>query len=179
MIRVFHVVTERPMQKGQVIVFDQSNHNGVYNRVMTFRRLADGEPPEGGLAQMIYADMEKWSKVAYRELALERVRAEQYCEYPSRMACLYTSRTRAEAEQWARFFCEIGRKVYGIAVLSVEGRVYDGNANLCFDGTGDCSDIEKAHIYWENSQPDENPVIETLVDGVITVEEIIDAEAIL
>ena len=61
----------------------------------------------------------------------------------------------------------------------VYNRVYDGNANLCFDGSGTDDDLEKARVYWEKSQSDENPVIETLFDDVITVEELIDAEEIL
>ena len=179
MTQVFHVITERPMVQGQTIVFDGNNHNGVYKRVMTFRRLADGEPPEGDLARMIASDMDKWAKVAYRELALEQMRAEHYPDCPSRMACLYTSRTYEEAERWAHFFHSIGRKVYGIAYLSVDGRVFDGNANLCFDGTGSQEDIANARAYWEKSLPDDDPVIETLADGVITVGEIISAEDIL
>ena len=134
------------MQKGQVIVFDENNHNGVYNRVMTFKRLAGGEPLEGALAELIHSDTEKWAKVACRELALERVRLEICPDRPSRMACLYTSHTYDEAEKWARFFHEIGRRVYGIALLSVDGGVFDGNANLCFAGTGTDDDLIKARL---------------------------------
>ncbi len=35
---VYHVVTEKPMHKGQVIIFNEGHHNGVYNRVMTCKR---------------------------------------------------------------------------------------------------------------------------------------------
>lgn len=30
----YHVVTERPMQLGQHILFDDTHHSGVYERVM-------------------------------------------------------------------------------------------------------------------------------------------------
>jgi hypothetical protein len=30
---VYHVVTDRPMQVGQQIVFDETHHSGVYRRV--------------------------------------------------------------------------------------------------------------------------------------------------
>lgn len=33
---VYHVVTKKPMSLGQRIIFDESNHNGVYSRVKTF-----------------------------------------------------------------------------------------------------------------------------------------------
>lgn len=33
-ILVYHVVTDKPMYLGQHIIFNESNHNGVYDRVM-------------------------------------------------------------------------------------------------------------------------------------------------
>ena len=29
----YHVVTDRPLEVGQKIIFDESHHNGVYKRV--------------------------------------------------------------------------------------------------------------------------------------------------
>lgn len=168
---VYHVVTEHPMFLGQQIVFDENNHNGVYNRVMAFKRLSDGEEDYNETSEMIKSDMDKWSKVAYRELALEKVRKNSYPNYPSRMACLYTSRTFDGAKQWAEFFERIGRKVYSIVKLKVDGRIFDGDACNCFDGLGDDSDYEKANAYWQVNKT-ENPVTETLVDGIITVEKL-------
>ena len=37
-MRVYHVVCDRPVSLGQVICLDESNHTGVYTRVM---KLAD------------------------------------------------------------------------------------------------------------------------------------------
>ena len=34
---VYHVVTEKPMKLGQKILLDENNHNGVYDRIMTFK----------------------------------------------------------------------------------------------------------------------------------------------
>lgn len=36
------MVTERSMKLGQIIIFDNNNHKGVYNRVMTFKKIIDG-----------------------------------------------------------------------------------------------------------------------------------------
>ena len=95
---VYHVVTERPMELGQKLIFDQQHHNGVYHRVTAFKALLCGEPVEEKLVRLLQADMDKWSKVAYREMALEKIRKEYFPTYPSRMACLYTSRTLQEAQ---------------------------------------------------------------------------------
>lgn len=169
MEQVYHTVTERPMESGQKIIFDQGHHNGVYNRVTTFKKIIDGEKIHGELADLIRSDMDNWGQVAYRELALEKVRAEEYPDYPSRMSCLYTSRTFEEARRWAEFFDRIGRKVFSVVKLSVDGNIFDADACNCFDGTGTAEDIFKARLYWQCAKT-EKPVIETLVDGIITVE---------
>lgn len=100
---VYHVVTERPMRLGQRILFDENNHNGVYNRVMTYKSIVDGEDVHGAIVDFIKSDLDKWGKVSYRELALEKVRREEYYNYPSRLACLYTSRTLEEAKNGLNF----------------------------------------------------------------------------
>lgn len=172
---VFHAVTERPMLPGQKILFDGEHHNGVYNRVAVFQKLMGGEEVCGRDADLINADMDRWAKVARRELALEQVRREQFPDYPSRMACLYTSRTLEEARSWAQFFNEIGRDVYSIVKLRVCGRVFDGDACNCFDGTeNEEENLEKAKHYWNRDVEHERPVIETLADGIILVEEVIE-----
>lgn len=174
-IYVYHVVTEKPMRIGQKILFDENNHNGVNNRVMTFKEIIDGEDVHGEIVDFIKSDLDKWEKVSYRELALEKVRCEEYRNYPSRLACLYTSRTLEEAKNWAQFFKNVGRDVYSIVKLKVQGNVFDGDASNCFDGTTDEEDnIEKARHYWKMDIENENPVIEALVDGEITVYEIIE-----
>ena len=83
----YHVVTDRPLKLGQHILFDETHHSGVYERVMA--RLdtvndiyRDPQKYEG-------AELEYPVTVALRELALEEVRAEKYPHYPSRMGCLY------------------------------------------------------------------------------------------
>lgn len=174
-IYVYHVVTEKPMILGQKILFNENNHNGVYNRVLTFKRIIDGEDICGEIGDLIKSDLDKWGKVAYRELALEKVRSEEYYDYPSRLACLYTSRTLEEAKKWAEFFKNVGRNVYSIVKLKVQGNVFDGDACNCFDGTKNEEDnIQRARHYWKMDIENENPIIETLVDGEITVVEIID-----
>jgi hypothetical protein len=171
---VYHVVTERPMSLGQIIIFDEEHYNGVYSRVMTCKKIIDGEKIDGDLAEYIQSDLNKWAKVTFRELALEKVRSEEYPNFPSRMACLYTSRAFDEAEKWSEFFQRIGRKVYSIVKLRVDGNIFDGDACNCFDGTEiEAENIEKARHYWEMDILNEKPIIETLVNGSIYVDEII------
>lgn len=170
----YHVVTDRPMHLGQHILFDENHHSGVYSRVM---KKAD-------LVADIYANPEKYADtalehhtaVALRELALEEVRKEKYPMYPSRMGCLYVSKTLAEAEKWFDYFTELARPTYQIVKLKVNGNVFAGDANKCFAGCPDKqTNLRLAERYWEN-RPEpgqETPVIEILVDGDIEVVEIV------
>jgi len=171
---VYHTVTERPMFSGQIIIFDDENYNGVYNRVMTCKRILAGEKIEGDVAEYIKSNLDYCKAVALRELALEKVRREEYPNYPSRMACLYTSRDFEEAKKWADYFQKAGRELFSIVKLRIDGNIFDGDACNCFSGTEiEPENIEKARRYWAMDIPNEKPIIETLVSGKIFVEEII------
>lgn len=174
--QVWHVVTERPMFEGQRLLMDMNHPNGVSRRVAEWQKINRGEPAgDASLRALIAADPERWAKVARRELAMERIRAERFSEYPSRMCCLYTSRTREAAQNWADYFRRIGRSVYGIALLQINGRLFDGDACHCFDGTEDESEnLKRALRYWQNDPPSPNPIIETLADGEILVLKILN-----
>lgn len=174
-IIVYHAITGRPMSKGQTIIMGGDNVNGVCERVRCFEQIERGEQVSGAIAELIRADMDRWKKVARREQALERVRRAEFPECPSRMACLYASRTKEEAITWARFFMESGRDVYAVARLTVSGRVFTGDACNCFDGGDDAAaDDARARRYWRVERT-ERPVFETLIDGEIVVSEIVES----
>ena len=91
------------------------------------------------------------------------------------MASLYVSREYKEAEQWADYFVKLGRPVYGIAKIKVNGKVFYGDACKCFDGTADEEEnLKRAEIYWQNWGKDDGqePIVEVLADGDIEVLEI-------
>lgn len=169
----YHVVTDRPMYAGQQIFFDGTHRSGVCKRVYDKLETVD----------QIYADpsrydpetLEHHTSVALRELALEEVRQKKYPHYPSRLDCLYVSRTLEEAENWGKFFAEIGRPTYHIVKLHIEGNCFLGDAAKCFRGQTDRQEnLRLAELYWENrTDPDHPGIPEMLVDGKITVVEIV------
>lgn len=171
---VYHVVTERPMQIGQQIIFDEEHHSGVYHRV--FEKLDVVKEIYANPSGYAAEELEHHTAVALRELALEEVRKEKYPHYPSRMSCLYVSKTFEEADNWGKFFAEIGRPTYHIVKLDVQGNVFEGDAMKCFKGTPDKQEnLQLAERYWENPEEDSQhpPICEVLVDGFITVVEIV------
>ena len=173
-MRAYHVVTDRNMRVGQRIVFDENTHSGVYQRVMDKLDIVNEiyERPERYHSK----ELEHHTSVALRELALEEVRRESYPFYPSRMRCLYVSKTFEEAVQWGEFFARIGRPTYSIVELEIAGKCFIGDATKCFDGQIDrATNIKLAKLYWENPQNEnhKNEVCEMLVDGEITVVKIV------
>lgn len=94
-MKVYHVVTDRPMKVGQKIIFDENNHSGVYQRVIDKLDIVHEiyKNPKNYQAN----ELEHHTSVALRELAMEDVRKEKYPFYPSRMNCLYVSRVRSAA----------------------------------------------------------------------------------
>ena len=169
---VYHVVTDRPMYVGQSIVFDEDHHSGVYSRVMEKLPIVNeiyAHPEDHD-----YRELEHHTSVALRELALEEVRQAKYPEYPSRMACLYVSKTIEEAEKWADLFSDLGRPTYSIVSLEVNGRCFTGDATNCFDGRTDKTEnLKLAEKYWSVDQDGEYKIREMLIDGDIRVKEII------
>lgn len=171
----FHVVTDRPMYVGQKIIFDDSHHSGVYQRVYDKLNIVNDiyDNPE----KYDETKLEHHTSVALRELALEEVRKKKYPQYPSRMSCLYVSKTFEEAKNWGKYFAEIGRPTYSIVKLEIQGNCFIGDAAKCFDGRTDkAENLRLAELYWENGsdRSDEKPIEEMLVDGVITVVEILE-----
>lgn len=171
---VYHVVTDRPMYVGQEIIFDENHHSGVYQRV--YEKIDIINKIYANPSEYNADDLEHHTSVALRELALEEVRQKKYPQYPSRLSCLYVSKTFEEADNWGIYFAQIGRPTYCIVKLEVNGNCFIGDATNCFKGTTDKAEsLRLAEIYWENktNKSDEDPVWEMLVDGKITVVEII------
>ena len=170
----YHVVTDRPMYVGQQILFDEAHHSGVYRRVMEKLPAVSDIYAHPGAYDT--ETLEHHTSVALRELALEEVRQKNYPHYPSRMGCLYVSRTYEEAENWGKFFAGLGRPTYHIVKLEIRGRCFMGDATKCFRGQLDKEEnLRLAEAYWSSPADPEDPnvICECLVDGTVTVLEIV------
>lgn len=165
----YHVVTERPMELNQEIIFDENHHSGVYERVYAFKDEVDK------VYANIPVELTDDIKKALREFALEEVRLKEYPEYPSRLSSLYVSRTLEEAEFWYDLFISQGRPTFQIVKLEVDGASFTGDAWNCFEGTIDRNEnLRLAKRYWNEEENilKNKPIYETLVCGKIKVIEI-------
>ncbi len=170
----YHVVTERPMHAGQILLFDETSETGVARRVRE----------KAVAVEQIYAhpdrydadSLEHHTRVALRELALEDIRRQKYPHLPSRLNCLYVSETLEEAEVWAESFIRWQRPTFHIVCVALHGRVFTGDAHNCFAAsTSREANLLLAERYWRNLPNLHNlpPVREILADGTIEVLEII------
>lgn len=170
----YHVISDTPKKPGEHILLDDRHPNGVWHRVHA----------QLDTVNEIYRNPQKYVgmklphevDVALRELALEKVRKARYPQHPSRLACLYVSRTYDEAAQWADYFVRLGRPTYGIARITVNGNSFFGDAYKCFDGTiQEEENLKMAELYWANGEnPDgHRPIVEILVDGNIEITEMV------
>jgi hypothetical protein len=170
----YHVVTDKPMKVGQELIFDDNHHSGVYDRVYAYKDKVDDIYKNPEVYKNI--ELEHHLKVALRELAMEEVRKEKYPDYPSRLSSLYISNTLSEAEKWYNLFIELGRPTYSIVKVEVDGNIYIGDANNCFDGTIDREkNLELAEKYWKYKENIEGkePIVEILASGKNKVIEIV------
>ena len=170
----YHVVTDRPMEVGQKIIFDENNHSGVYKRVMEKLPIVEQIYKN---PQNYTGELEHHTMVALRELALEEVRKQKFPNYPSRMAALYVSEQLEDAKNWCDLFVKLNRPTYSIVKLKINGNKFIGDANNCFKATSNKDDnLKNAQRYWLNLENESgaNRINEILVDGEIEVVEIVE-----
>lgn len=186
---VYHIVTRTKMEIGQTITFDKNNHNTLFRFFFEqeqlnakgddfFRILNDNYTDEG--LNLNKEDAEIAFKYAHqtiraiRETITEMVRQEEYPEYPSRLSCLYATKSYEEALKWKEVFDSYNRKVLQIVKLHVNGRSFEGDGNLLpkEDGAPFSKKIEQARTYWKGNP--NNSLPELLVNGRIEVVEIVE-----
>lgn len=186
---VYHIVTRKNMNLGQIIDFDNKQKNTLYHFFLDRERLnSKGED----FIQILYGhytneglnlDKENADVAiqyidqtirAIREVIVEMVRLQEFPEYPSRLSCLYAAKSYEDALKWKEIFDSYNRKVLQIVRLRVIGNCFEGDANLLPKENGDpfSQKIAQARDYWRGNTKNELP--ELLINGKMEVVEIID-----
>ncbi|MBX0352043.1 DUF2441 domain-containing protein [Bacillus toyonensis] len=185
----YHIVTKKKMNIGQIIHFDKNQTNTLYHFFFEREHLnATGEDSiqilksnyinnelhinnENAQVVMKYTDQ---TIRAVRETIVEMVRLQEYPEYPSRLSCLYASKSYEDALKWKALFDSYNRDVLQIVKLLVSGNSFESDGNLLpkEDGISFSRKIEQARDYWKGNSKSELP--ELLINGKIQVVKIID-----
>ncbi|PHG07734.1 DUF2441 domain-containing protein [Bacillus toyonensis] len=180
----YHIVTKKKMNIGQIIHFDKNQTNTLYHFFFEREHLnATGEDSiqilksnyinnelhinnENAQVVMKYTDQ---TIRAVRETIVEMVRL-----YPSRLSCLYASKSYEDVLKWKALFDSYNRDVLQIVKLLVSGNSFESDGNLLpkEDGISFSRKIEQARDYWKGNSKSELP--ELLINGKIQVVEIID-----
>lgn len=186
---VYHIVTRNKMEIGQIITFDKNNHNTLYRFFFEreqlnakgddFFQILDNNMTNDGLIlnkedTEIAINYANQTIRAIRESITEMVRLQEYPEYPSRLSCLYATKSYEEALKWKEVFDSYNRNVLQIVKLRVNGSCFEGDGNLLpkEDGAPFSKKIEQARAYWKGHNNNNLP--ELLVNGRIEVVEIIE-----
>ncbi|MEK5026867.1 DUF2441 domain-containing protein [Paenibacillus sp. FSL M7-1046] len=186
---VYHIVTRRKMDIGQIISFDKNQKNTLYHfffeqeqlnskgedfiQILHSHYTNDGVKMDKENADVAIRYVEQTIR-ATREVIVEMVRLQEYREYPSRLSCLYAAKSYEDALKWKELFDSYHRKVLQIVKLRVTGNIFEGDGNLLpkEDGISFSRKIEQAREYWKGNINNELP--ELLINGEIEVVEIID-----
>lgn len=186
---VYHIVTRNKMSLGQIIQFDENEYNTLYRFFFEAEQLnAKGEDfikimqnhytKEGLNLDKDNADVAMkyigQTTRAVREVIVEMVRLKEFPQYPSRLSCLYATKTYEDALKWKQLFDSFNRNVLQIVKLKVNGSYFEGDGDLLpkEDGISFSKKIEQARKYWNGNINNELP--ELLINGKIEVIEIID-----
>ncbi len=111
---------------------------------------------------------------AIRELIVEMVRLQEFPQYPSRLSCLYATKSYEDVLKWKEVFTSYNRDVLQIVKLRVKGNSFEGDGNLLpkEDGVSFARKMKQARDYWRGNVKNELP--ELLIDGEIEVVEIME-----
>ncbi|NWK69872.1 DUF2441 domain-containing protein [Bacillus paramycoides] len=186
---VYHIVTRKKMNLGQIINFDKNQTNTLYHFFFEREQLNSNGEDSIQILKNHYTDEElhinnENAKVvmnymdqtirAVRETIVEMVRLQEFPEYPSRLSCLYASKSYEDALKWKALFDSYNREVLQIVKLRVIGNSFEGDGNLLpkEDAIPFSQKIEQAREYWQGNVRNELP--ELLINGKIKVMEIID-----
>ena len=180
----FHLVTNNRMTVGQIIDFSEGQRNTLYRfflekeiRNEQQQDVFDVIKGKSALNEEETAMVKRYlgsSIRAIREQITELVRIQHFPHYPSRLSCLYATKTLEQAMQWKALFESYNRQVLQLVKLKVEGRYFEGDAELLpkEDGCSFVTKIEQAQNYWSNEAT--SSLSELLIDGKIEVYEIVE-----
>ncbi|OKP86939.1 hypothetical protein A3842_06445 [Paenibacillus sp. P3E] len=186
---VYHIVTRKKMDLGQIISFDKNQQNTLYHfffekeqmnskgedmiQILHGHYTNDGLKMDKENADVAIRYMGQTIR-AIREAICEMVRLQEYPEYPSRLSCLYAAKSYEDAQKWKELFDAYHRKVLQIVKLRVIGNIFEGDGNLLpkEDAIPFSQKIEQAREYWKGNIHNKLP--ELLINGQIEVVEIID-----
>ena len=188
-LTVYHLVTRKKMNLGQIIHFDDNQRNTLYSfffereqlnskredfyQIIKTHTSNEGMDLNSENASLVVTYANQTIR-AIREVIVEMVRLQEFPQYPSRLSCLYATKNYEDVLKWKEVFTSYNRDVLQIVKLRVKGNSFEGDGNLLpkEDGVSFARKMEQARDYWRGNVKNELP--ELLIDGEIEVVEIME-----
>ncbi len=170
----YHAYSGEKVNVGDILVFNSDTHNKMYDQVYNNEYKIDGIDANELLINKKRNNDKEFSvdefelvlntinndAFALRELALEEVRSSKYPSYPSRLSCLYVTKTKEEAINWTEILKRNKKECTQILALELTGEIF------CFDGNlmkrqnvSYQKHLENAELYWNSIDSNNSEII--------------------
>ena len=183
----YHAYSGEKVNVGDVLVFNSGTHNKMYDEVYNNEYKIDGIDANELLINKKRNNDREFSIEEFelvlntinndafvlRELALEKIRKMKYPNYPSRLSCLYVTKTKEEAINWSEILKRNKKKCKQVLTLELTGEIF------CFDGNlmkrqnvSYQKHLENAELYWNSIDSNNSEILFYGEAKVIKIENI-------
>lgn len=183
----YHAYSGDEIRVGDVLVFNSLTHNKMYDEVYNNEYRIDGIDANELLINKKRNNDREFSVDEFelvlntinndafvlRELALEEVRSSKYPSYPSRLSCLYVTKTKEEVTSWVKILKRNKKKCKQVLTLELTGEIF------CFDGNlmkrqnvAYQKHLENAELYWNSIDSNNSEILFYGEAKVIEIENI-------
>lgn len=183
----YHAYSGEKVNVGDVLVFNSGTHNKMYDEVYNNEYKTDGIDANELLINKKRNQERSFSidefelllntvnndAFVLRELALEEVRKTKYPNYPSRLSCLYVTKTKEEAINWSEILKRNKKKCKQVLTLELTGEIFCFNGNLMKrQNVSYQKHLENADLYWNSIDSNNSEIIFYGEAKVIEIENI-------
>lgn len=183
----YHAYSGEKVNVGDVLVFNSGTHNKMYDEVYNNEYKIDGIDANELLINKKRNKDREFSIEEFelvlntinndafvlRELVLEEVRKMKHPNYPSRLSCLYVTKTKEEAINWSEILKRNKKKCKQVLTLELTGEIF------CFDGNlmkrqnvSYQKHLENAELYWNSIDSNNSEILFYGEAKVIEIENI-------
>lgn len=170
----YHAYSGEKVNVGDVLVFNSGTRNKMYDEVYNNEYKIDGIDANELLINkkrnkerlLSFNEFELLLNTVnndafvLRELALEEVRKSKYPSYPSRLSCLYITKTKEEAINWIKILKRNKKKCKQVLTLELTGEIF------CFDGNlmkrlnvSYQKHLDNAELYWNSINSNNSEIL--------------------
>lgn len=185
---LYQVATDRNYKVGDVLSFGKIDNGQCYHTYNTsyqqngealhkigFKSANKGVFKDKKMLVDLSVALEKYD-FAFRELAIEEVRAEKFPDLPSRMKCMFLTDNKQEClKNLPNFAKKSYGKVYQAVAVEVTGEIFYARDVIVARNGMSLNEYKKEAIkYWNQNQNSTAEVKEILFEGKAKVVEILE-----